>query len=164
MFSLFFKFEKPIEKRNSNPKKLLLNINYWVKRFTQGSQWELKDLTHPKPIIPLTTSSKIIQHTNGIVQIEFSPTSRYSFNQDFMFTRSSTSNTNLNGVDFTPKIPIPVYQQQESPPMSPTHSDMYPNVEWIKSNYFSPYKIFITIIKSTLFTRKIIKRLILLLM
>ena len=140
------------------PKKLKWN------EITQGGQWELKDLTHPKPIIPLTTSSKIIQHTNGIVQIEFSPTSRYSFNQDFMFTRSSTSNTNLNGVDFTPKIPIPVYQQQESPPMSPTHSDMYPNVEWIKSNYFSPYKIFITIIKSTLFTRKIIKRLILLLM
>ena len=44
-----------------------------------------------------------------------------------MFTRSSTSNTNLNSVDFTPKIPIPIYQQQESSPVSPTHSDMYPN-------------------------------------
>ena len=74
-----------------------------------------------------------------------------------MSARPSTSNASLNGVDFTPKIPIPVYQQQESLPMSPTHSDMYPNqiniihtknykkthftpnVEWIKSNYFAPY-------------------------
>ena len=78
---------------------------------------ELKDLTNPKPLKLLTTPSKIIQHTNDTVQIEFSPTFRYSFNQDFMSTRSSTSNTNLNSVD----------QQQESPPMSPTHSDMYPN-------------------------------------
>ena len=72
-----------------------------------------------------------------------------------MSTRFSTSNTNLNSVDFTPKILIPVYQQQESPPVSPTHSDMYPNqvniihkknykkthftpnVEWIKLDYFS---------------------------
>ena len=44
-----------------------------------------------------------------------------------MSTRSSTSNTNLNSVDFTPKILIPVYQQQESPPVSPTHFDMYLN-------------------------------------
>ena len=71
--------------------------------------------TNPKPIKPLITPSKIIQHTNGTVQIEFSPTSKYSFNQDFIFTRSSTSNTNLNSVNFTPKIPILVYQQQESP-------------------------------------------------
>ena len=118
---------------------------------------ELKDLTNPKPLKLLTTPSKIIQHTNGTIQIEFSPSSRYSFTQDFMFARSSTSNANLNGVNFTPKIPIPVYQQQESPPVSPTHSDMYPNqvniiykknykkihftpnVEWIKSYYFAPY-------------------------
>ena len=106
---------------------------------------ELKDLTNPKPLKLLTTPSKIIQHTNDTVQIEFSPTFRYSFNQDFMSTRSSTSNTNLNSVD----------QQQESPLVSPTYSDMYPNqvniiykknykkihftlnVEWIKSYYFS---------------------------
>ena len=47
--------------------------------------------------------------------------------QDFISTRSFTSNKNLNSVDFTPKNPIPVYQQQESPPVSPTHSDTYPN-------------------------------------
>ena len=76
--------------------------------------------------------------------------------QDFISTRSFTSNTNLNSVDFTPKNPIPVYQQQESPPVSPTHSDTYPNqvniiykkkkykkthftpnVKWIKLDYFS---------------------------
>ena len=68
--------------------------------------------TNPKPIKPLTTPSKIIQHTDGTIQIEFSPASRYSFNQDFMSARPSTSNPNLNSVDFTPKIPIPVYQQQ----------------------------------------------------
>ena len=51
--------------------------------------------------------------------------------------RSSTSNTNLNSVDFTPKNPIPVYQQQESPLVSPTHSDTYPNQVNIiyKKNY-----------------------------
>ena len=50
---------------------------------------------------------------------------------------SSTSNTNLNSVDFTPKIPIPIYQQQESSPVSPTHFDMYPNQVNIihKKNY-----------------------------
>ena len=54
-----------------------------------------------------------------------------------MSMRSSTTNTNLNSVDFTPKNPIPVYQQQESPPMSSTHSDMYPNQVNIihKKNY-----------------------------
>ena len=31
------------------PKKLKWN------EITQGGQWELKDLTHPKPIRPLTT-------------------------------------------------------------------------------------------------------------
>ena len=31
------------------PKKLKWN------EITQGNQWELKDLTHPKPIKPLTT-------------------------------------------------------------------------------------------------------------
>ena len=36
------------------PKKLKWN------EITQGGQWELKDLTHPKPIKPLTTPSKII--------------------------------------------------------------------------------------------------------
>ena len=66
---------------------------------------------------------------------------------------------NLNSVYFTPKIPIPIsiYQQQVSPPVSPTHSDMYPNqvniihkknykkthftpnVEWIKLDYFPSY-------------------------
>ena len=92
-----------------------------------NTQWELKYLTYPKPIRPLTTPSKIIQHTNGTVQIEFSPTSRYSFTQYFMSARSSTSNANLNGVNFTPKISIPIYQQQESPPMSATHSNMYHN-------------------------------------
>ena len=71
-----------------------------------------------------------------------------------MSTRPSTSNPSLNGVDLTPKIPILVYQQQESSLMSATHLDMYPNqvniihtknykktpnVEWIKSNYFAPY-------------------------
>ena len=87
------------------PKKLK-----WIE-ITQGGQWELKDLTNLKPIKPLTTPSKIIQHTYGIVQIEFDSTSKYSFNQDFISTRSSTSNTNLNSVDFTLKIPILVYQQ-----------------------------------------------------
>ena len=118
------------------PKKLKWN------EIIQEGQWELKDLTHPKPIKPLTTPSKIIQHTNGTIQIEFSPTSRYSFNQDLMSARPSTSNASLNGVDFTPKFPIHVYQQQESPPVSPTYSDL----------------------KSILFIRKIIKRLILFLM
>ena len=103
------------------PKKLKWN------EITQGGQQELKDLTNPKPIKPLTTPSKIIQHTDGTVQIEFSLTSKYSFNQDFISTRSSISNTNLNSVDFTPKIHIPIYQQQESPPMLPTYSNMYPN-------------------------------------
>ena len=103
------------------PKKLKWN------EITQWDQWELKDLTNPKPIKPLTTPSKIIQHTDGTVQIEFSLTSKYSFNQDFISTRSSISNTNLNSVDFTPKIHIPIYQQQESPPMLPTYSNMYPN-------------------------------------
>ena len=88
------------------PKKLKWN------EITQGGRWELKDSTQLKPIKPLTTPSKSIQHTYGTVQIEFSPTSRYSFNQDFISTRSSTSNTILNSVDFTPKIPILVYQQQ----------------------------------------------------
>ena len=86
-----------------------------------------------------------------------SPTSKYSFTQYFIYTRHSTSNTNLNSVDFTPKISILFYQQQESPPMSHTHYDMYlnqvniihkknykktyftHNVEWIKLDYFSPY-------------------------
>ena len=72
-----------------------------------------------------------------------------------MSARPSISNASLNSVDFTPKIPIPIYQQHESPPMSPTHSNMFPNqvniihkknyknihftlnVEWIKSYYFS---------------------------
>ena len=103
------------------PKKLKWN------EITQWGQWELKDLTLPKPIEPLTTPSKIIQHTYSTIQVEFSPVSRYSFNQDFIYARPSTSNPSLNGVDFTPKISIPVYQQQESPPVSPTRSDMYPN-------------------------------------
>ena len=94
------------------PKKLKWN------EITQGDQWDLKDLTNPKLIKPLTTPSKIIQHTDGTIQIEFGLTSKYSFNQDFISTRFSTSNTNLNSVDFTPKIPIPVYQQQESPHVS----------------------------------------------
>ena len=51
------------------PKKLKWN------EITQRSQWELKDLTNPKPIKPLTTHSKIIQHTNGTIQIEFNPSS-----------------------------------------------------------------------------------------
>ena len=69
---------------------------------------------------------------------------------------SSTSNTNLNSVDFTPKIHISVYQKQKSPPMSPTHFDIYPNqvniihkknykkihftpnIEWIKIILFFP--------------------------
>ena len=55
------------------PKKLKWN------EITQGGQRELKKLTHPKPIRPLTTPLKIIQHTDGTVQIEFSQTSRYSF-------------------------------------------------------------------------------------
>ena len=53
------------------PKKLKWN------EITQGGQWELKDLTHPKPIKPLTTPSKIIQHADGAIQIEFSPVSRF---------------------------------------------------------------------------------------
>ena len=46
-----------------------------------------------------------------------------------MSARPSTSNVSLNSVYFTPKIPIPIsiYQQQESPPVSPTYSDMYSN-------------------------------------
>ena len=87
-----------------------------------------------------------------------SPTSKYSFTQYFLSARPFSSNTNLKS-HFTPKIPIPIpiYQQQESPPMSPTHSNMYssqvniihkknykkthftPNVEFIKLDYFSPY-------------------------
>ena len=73
-----------------------------------------------------------------------------------MSSRPSTSNASLSSVNFAPKIPIPVYQPNESPPVSPTHSDMFPNqvniihkknykkthftpnVEWIKSDYFSP--------------------------
>ena len=86
------------------PKKLKRN------EITQGGQWELKDLTHPKLIKSLTTPSKITQHIDGTVQIEFNSTSRYSFSQDFMFARFSTTNANLNGVDFTQKIPIPVCQ------------------------------------------------------
>ena len=49
---------------------------------------------------------------DDIVQIEFSSTTKYSFTQDFLFAISSSSNTNLNSVNFTPKIPILVYQQQ----------------------------------------------------
>ena len=45
------------------PKKLKWN------EITQGGQWELKDLTLPKPIKPLTTPSKIIQHTNNTIQL-----------------------------------------------------------------------------------------------
>ena len=74
----------------------------------QGGQWELKDLTNSKPIKPLTTPSKIIQHIDGIIQIKFSPISKYSFNQYFIFAGSSISNTNLNSVDFTQKNPIPL--------------------------------------------------------
>ena len=72
-----------------------------------------------------------------LVQIEFGPTSKYSFTQDFISSRPSTSNTNLNSVDFTPKIPIYVYQQQKSFLVSPTHFDMYPNQVNIihKKNY-----------------------------
>ena len=75
---------------------------------------------------PLTTLSKIIQYMDGTIQIKFGPTSRYSSTQEFLLTRSFTSSTNLNSVNFTPNIPIPVYQQQESPPMSLTHFDMCP--------------------------------------
>ena len=98
---------------------------------------ELKDLTNPKPLKLLTTPSKIIQHTNDTIQIEFSPTSKYSFTQDFIFVRSSTSNANLNIADFIQKIPIPIYQQQKSPHVSSTHSDIYPNQVNIihKKNY-----------------------------
>ena len=64
---------------------------------------------------------------------------------------------NLNSADFIQKIPIPIYQQQKSPHVSPTHSDIYPNqvniiykknyknthftsnVELIKLDYFSSY-------------------------
>ena len=40
------------------PKKLKWN------EIIQGGQWELKDLINPKPIKPLTTPSKIMQHTD----------------------------------------------------------------------------------------------------
>ena len=77
-------------------------------------QWELKNLTNPKLIKSLTTPYKIIQHMNRSVQIEFNQTSKYSFTQDFLSARPSTSNTNLNSFNFSPKIPILVYQQQKS--------------------------------------------------
>ena len=97
------------------------------------------------------------EHTDGTVQIEFNPASKYSFTQEVLSTRPSTSSKNLKSVNFAPNIPIPIYQQQESPPMSPTHFDMChsqvniihkknykrtpfkPNIEWIKLDYFSPY-------------------------
>ena len=49
------------------------------------------------------------------------------FFQEFLSTRSSTSNTNLNSVNFVPNIPILIYQQQESLSMSLVHFDMYPS-------------------------------------
>ena len=52
---------------------------------------------------------------DDIVQIEFSPALIYSFTQEFLSTRSSTSSTNLNSVNFASNIPIHVYQQQEFP-------------------------------------------------
>ena len=67
---------------------------------------------------------KIIQHTDGTVQIEFSPVSKYSFTPYFLSPRPSTSNTSLNSVYFTPKIHIPIYQQQEFLLVSSTHSDI----------------------------------------
>ena len=100
------------------PKKLKWN------EITQGGQWELKNLTNSKRIKPLTTPSKIIQQTDGTIQIEFGPTSRYSFTQEFLSARPSTSSTKLNSVNFAQNIPIPIYQQQESSSMSPTHFDM----------------------------------------
>ena len=45
---------------------------------------------------------------DDIVQVEFSPTLRYSFTQEFLSTRSSS-------VNFASNIPIHVYQQQEFP-------------------------------------------------
>ena len=68
--------------------------------------------------------SWVWNHTDGTIQIEFSQTSKYSFNQDFISIRSSTSNTSLNSVYFTPKIHIPIYQQQEFLLVSSTHSDI----------------------------------------
>ena len=100
------------------PKKLKWN------EITQGGQWELKNLTNSKRIKPLTTPSKIIQQTDGTIQIEFGPTSRYSFTQEFLSARPSTSSTKLNSVNFAQNIPIPIYQQQESSSMSLTHFDM----------------------------------------
>ena len=67
---------------------------------------------------------KIKQHTNGTVQIEFSPVSKYSFTPYFLSPRPSTSNTSLNSVYFTPKIHIHIYQQQEFLLVSFTHSDI----------------------------------------
>ena len=61
---------------------------------------------------------------DDIVQVEFSPTLRYSFTQEFLSARPSTSSTKLNSVNFAQNIPIPIYQQQESSSMSPTHFDM----------------------------------------
>ena len=77
----------------------------------------------------MTTLSKIIQHTDETIQIKFSLTSRYSFTQEFLSTRPSISSTNLNSVNFAQNIliPIPIYQQQESLDMSPTHSYVCPS-------------------------------------
>ena len=78
---------------------------------------------------------------DGTIQIKFGPTSRYSSTQEFLLTRSFTSSTNLNSVNFTPKIHILVHQQQESPLVSPTHFDMYHNQVNIihKKNYKKTY-------------------------
>ena len=100
---------------------------------------------------------KIIQHTDGTVQIEFSPVSKYSFTPYFLSPRPSTSNTSLNSVDFTPKyLFLFIYNKNillclllilmciilksilfNKKNYKKTHFTL--NVEWIKLYYFSPY-------------------------
>ena len=50
------------------------------------------------------------EHTDGTVQLEFNPASKYSFTQEVLSTRPSTSSKNLKSVNFAPNIPIPIYQ------------------------------------------------------
>ena len=52
---------------NSNNTQAFISKKLKWNEITQGGQWELKDLTLPKPIKLLTTPLKIIQHTDGVL-------------------------------------------------------------------------------------------------
>ena len=116
------------------PKRLKWN------ELTQNSTWNFEDINQPKPIESGDTSTSIIEHTDGSVQIVFnthqtrnpiitnrpSTSSQYSNNlgrinslprtvsQSSIPRRLSTDNRDIRNVDFNKNIPQVIYQDNNN--------------------------------------------------